>query len=44
MDKHSKFTVKELSALPNAEKGKRPIYYDTGVSGLGIRVTATGVK
>ena len=44
MDKHSKFTVKELSALPNAEKGKRPIYSDTGVSGLGIRVTATGVK
>ncbi len=44
MDKHSKFTVKELSALPNAKKGSRPIYYDTGVSGLGIRVTATGVK
>jgi len=44
MNKHSKFTVKELSALPRAEKGKRPIYYDTGVVGLGIRVTATGVK
>jgi len=44
MDKHSKFTVKELSALPNAEKGKRPIYYDTMVPGLGIRVTSSGVK
>ena len=44
MDKHSNFTVKELSAIPNAKKGTRPIFYDTKVAGLGIRITVTGLK
>jgi len=44
MDKHSNFTVKKLSALPNAEKGSRTTYYDIKVPGLAIRTTSTGVK
>ena len=43
--KHTiRFTKDVIEALPNAEPGKRPIYYHKKINGLGVRVTDAGVK
>ena len=44
MNKHSNFNIKDLNNLPKANKGSRDTYHDTKVTGLTLRVTATGVK
>jgi integrase len=38
------FTRKKLGSLPNAEQGRRDMFYDSKVVGLSIRVTASGIK
>jgi len=38
------FTVKRINTLPLPSKGKRPIYYDSDVKGLSLRLTSTGTK
>jgi integrase len=38
------FTRKKLDNLPNSEKGRRDMYYDSKVIGLSLRITTNGVK
>lgn len=44
MDKKINFTKAYLENLPNAEKGKRYMVYDTNIPQLAIRVTDNGTK
>lgn len=44
MDKKINFTKASLENLPNAEKGKRYMVYDTNIPQLAIRVTDSGTK
>jgi integrase len=38
------FTEKELNNLPNPQPGKRKVYHDNKIKGLGVRITSNGIK